>query len=156
MPGQVYQPKDSRSALLLLRVTFFVLLWACALEWIAPSFAPPPFSWSGWPIELILAAVGVIESAVILYIRFVKISELLSSCEGELTGEALRMAFTYYFVCLVCCNAVAVYGLFERLGGISAKRAAPFYVGAIILLLICYPRLPVLPEKGSAPPIEPN
>jgi hypothetical protein len=156
MPGQSYQPKNVRTAQRQLEVVFFLLLGACFVEWIVPSLVQSSFTWPSRHIELILAVFAIGDAVVILYFRYVLLVRLLSSEDGELAGERLAKAFAYYLVCLVCANAVAIYGLLGRIGGVTPGRAAPFYVGAVVLLLLCYPRLPQRAEDESTGPIEPR
>jgi hypothetical protein len=50
---------------------------------------------------------------------------------------------TGYFATYVLCEALALFGLIQRMLGSTLKQSAPYYIGGFVLLFFFRPRQPV-------------
>jgi hypothetical protein len=101
-----------------------------------------------------MAGFACVAGAVALFVRFVLLAKLLSAdALGGITTTALGKLRTYYTVCYVLSEAVAITGFALRFLGVGRVEALPFFVGAAVLFVLCYPRVPM--ELASAVPSPP-
>ena len=123
-----------------LLIVWFAFLWTVAVYWIVMQFLKP----QPGDVELlrnILLALGAAMGAAVLYIRVARIGALLSKATPASAAEVAKLR-SLYIVCFVLSEAVALYGFVLHLIGASRAEIVPFFLAAVVLLLVCYPRLP--------------
>jgi hypothetical protein len=91
----------------------------------------------------IVAALALVESAVVVYLKQVKIplTEEILRVDSEDTA-GLAAARKWYVVALACCAGVSLYGFALRIMGSTFWLAAIFYASGMALALYCTPRKP--------------
>ncbi len=148
-----FQATNSRIVSVQLKVVYFFLFWAMAVEWFASGLFPPtPGKWPVSTLEMIFLALAFADAGIVWYFRFVRIGGLFERAEVRVSRPVLVKLPAYYIICIVCAHAVAVYGMFARMAGSSTRRAGAFFVAAVALLAFCFPRVP---GDSSVPPNAP-
>ena len=85
-------------------------------------------------------------AGAVLFLRFNRIPAVWS--RQPLDPAALNQLRTFYILCFVLAEAVALFGMvFFFLGG-SRDQALWFFSGSVVLFLLCYPRTPDSPVAG--------
>lgn len=79
---------------------------------------------------------------VVFFVRFVKIARVLVPETLIPAAERLGKLRSYFIVCSVFSETVALYGFVLGFMGASLVDVAPFFVGSLVLYALCYPRLP--------------
>lgn len=125
-----------------LLVLYFALLATVAMYWFVQELVAADRE----PAELgllstVLLIVGAGTAMVVLVLRFSLIPPLLSAATMEMAPRLARLR-AYYIVCFALAEAVALYGFVSRLLGSSREDTIPFYLAAIVLFALCYPRAP--------------
>lgn len=138
--------KASRRFLQILYFTLFatVGMYWLVLEMMAPGLEPRDVG----AIKLPLQGVAGGTALGVLYLRFVRLAPLLAGSTTDLTQLVPRLRF-YYILCYTLSEAVALYGFVLRLLGASREEAVAFFVAAVILFVLCYPRLPESPSSSG-------
>ena len=80
--------------------------------------------------------------------RLLKIHALLSPDAPTDTPKRLVKLRQYYTVCYVLSECTALFGVALRYQGASVQEVIPFFLCALILFGLCYPRLPSDLESG--------
>ncbi|MDA2912825.1 hypothetical protein MYX77_02485 [Acidobacteriia bacterium AH_259_A11_L15] len=148
-----FGPSELKALYRFLRVPYFVLLGAVAAYWLvaegALGITLPRIDQieNLSTIKLILVLVALADAVVVVYFRYSRIASLLRQPASN-SAHLLGRLRADYLVCFVVSNAVAVYGFALRLLGGSREDALPFFVGAVVLFMLCYPRSP---ESTSTP-----
>lgn len=91
--------------------------------------------------QTIFATLAGAMAGVAIYLRLVRIGRLLSTAT-PLSDRELSRLQSYYIVCFALSEAVGLYGFVLHVLGISLAAVVPYFAAAILILLICYPRLP--------------
>lgn len=128
--------------LFILYFTLFatVGLYWVVLEMLAPGVEPADMGM----MKKGLGAAAAVCAAVVLYLRFGQIATLLADTTGELSSRLARLRL-YYIISYTLSEAVALYGFALRMIGADRADAVPFFLGAVALFLLCYPRMPGSP-----------
>jgi len=100
------------------------------------------------PLKIVLMATAGGVAAAVLYLRFSRLGPLLRTPMTDPVKETAPVRF-YYILCYTLSESVALYGFMLRVLGSSREDAIPFYVAAVGLFVVCYPRLP--PKIASGP-----
>jgi len=134
----------------LTQVIYFVLFGTVGLYWVvlemlAASVEPRDLG----TIKHVLFAVAAGSAGFVLYLRFARIPPLLDQLTGDFSRRFARLRYCY-LLCHVLSEAVALYGFVVRMLGGAREEAVPFFVGAVALFLLCYPRLPQTPGSPAA------
>lgn len=98
-------------------------------------------------VKTALLAVGAGTVAAVLFIRFSLIPPALQRPQLELAERLARLR-SYYIVCFALSEAVALYGLVLRFVGGVLADSLPFFIVALGLFAVCYPRLPQTMSSG--------
>jgi len=132
-----------------LKLLYFILFATVGLYWMVLEMLAAQIE----PAELGmmktgLAAVAAILGGVVLYLRFSRIGALLTETIGDWSQRLARLRF-FYIICFTLSEAVALYGFVVRFLGGERGDAIPFFLGAVVLFLLCYPRVPEAPGSVS-------
>jgi hypothetical protein len=92
-------------------------------------------------IRNVLMGVAGVEGAVALYLRIARIGALLSKAAPASASDVARLR-SLYIVCFALAEAVALCGFVLHFVGATPAEIVPFFLAAVVLLLLCYPRLP--------------
>ena len=133
------------------KILYFTLLASVGLYWAVLELVAgsrEPVEVEGVKPMLLLLGGGL--AVAVLYIRFSRFPPLLFDPNVELAQRLARLRF-YYILCYILSEAVALYGFCLRLLGGTRAEAAPFFLAAVALFLLCYPRPP-----ESGPPVLPG
>jgi hypothetical protein len=146
--GQQSSRRDLEAYTLMLRVVYFALLATVAMYWFVQELVAA----NRESAELgLLPAVFLVGGAstvmVVLVLRFSVIPPLLSAATTGLAPRLARLRM-YYILCFALAEAVALYGFVLRILGGNREDTIPFYVAAIVLLALCYPRTPQTTAGG--------
>jgi len=136
-PTSVTTPKQIRKSLL---VMWFAFLTAIGLYLFVLHNIQPPIR----DVEAIhpwILGLAAVEAGIVLYLRVVCIGRLLTSATPASTKEIGKLRM-YYVLCFGLSLSVALYGFVLRMMGADNFQAAPCFIGAVLLFLICYPRVP--------------
>lgn len=98
-------------------------------------------------VKTALLAVGAGTVAAVLFIRFSLIPPQLQRPELELAKRLTRLR-GYYIVCFALSEAVALYGLVLRFAGGRLPDSLPFFIVALGMFAVCYPRMPQTMSSG--------
>lgn len=124
----------------------FVGLWFLLSEFIAPTVPTqvPAVVRNSMMVFACVAGAGA------LFVRFNLIANVLSrEAPGDIT-RALTKLRTYHILCYMLSEATAMSGFVLRFLGARRSEALPFFIGAAILFVLCYPRVPMEPRATSA------
>jgi len=142
-------PMDVHALSRLLKILFSVMvlsvmLYGVAIAEVAPQIQsrPPGTMQTGLGVMAAIVGLGV------LYVRFNKIHALLSPDAPTDIPVRLTKLRQYYIVCYVLSESTALYGVALRYQGASVREVIPFFLCALILFGLCYPRLPSDLESG--------
>src|SRR5207249_9641340 len=121
-----------------------VLLYGVAIAEVAPQIQsrPPGAMQTGLRVMAAMAGLAA------LYVRFSKINALLSPDAPTDTPKRLVKLRQYYTVCYLLSECTALWGVALRYVGASVREVIPFFLGALILFELCYPRLPSVMGSG--------
>ena len=144
-PGSA--PTDPAAFSRFLKILYFTLFGTVGLYWLvlellAANVEPRESGMEKTLLAALAAACGV----VVLYFRFSRIPPLLAEASGDFSQRLARLRF-HYILSYTLSEAVALYGFVVRMLGGAREEAAPFFLGAVALFLLCYPRVP--PAPGS-------
>ena len=148
---QPTSPREARQLHLLLKILYLALLAATGFYWLvlemlAANLEPRNDSM----MKTVLGALAAATAGVVLYLRFSRIPPLLDHPTTDLSERLSRLR-GFYILCFALAEAVGLYGF--AVGLVSGKPgdAVPFFAGAAVLFLLCYPRLPEsLSGSGSS------
>ena len=136
-------PMDVHALSRLLKILFSVMvlsvmLYGVAIAEVAPHIQsrPPGAMQTG------LRAMAAVAGLAALYVRFSKINALLSPDVPTDTPVRLTKLRQYYTVCYVLSECTALFGVALRYQGASAREVVPFFIGALVLFGLSYPRMP--------------
>lgn len=126
-----------------LKTVFFalvlsVLLYGVALKFVQiPASSQPPGS-----MKTGLMVVAGATALIVLYLRFKKIVGLVSVDDATPLTERLGRIRAVFILCFVLSESVALYGFALGFLGAGIRDVLPFFVGALVLFALCYPRIP--------------
>jgi len=140
--GQQPAREELQAYKAVLLVLYFTLLATIALYWFVQELVAADRQ----PAELgllptVLLAVGAGTAMAVLVLRFSLIPPLLSAATAELAPRLARLR-AYYIACFALAEAVALYGFVLRVLGGSREDIIPFYLAAVVLFALCFPRTP--------------
>ena len=144
---------DPRDVYRVLQLLYFVLLIAIALYWlIAEGAFGVEFPRIGGinslgTAKLILAVIALADVILVLYYRYSRIASLLHQPATDY-AQVVRRLRAYYMICFIVAQSVALYGFALRALGGTREDSIPFFVGAVALFILCFPRLPERPGPG--------
>jgi len=132
-----------------LRIVFLVMVlsvifYGGVMAEVAPQLESRPLG----SVKSSLTVLAALSGLVALYVRFNKIGALLSPDVPTDTLKRLVKLRQYYTVCYVLSECTALFGVALRYQGASVREVIPFFLGALILFGLCYPRLPSDPGSG--------
>ena len=125
-----------------LKTVFFVLVLSVLLYGVAlklvqiPATSRPPGN-----MNTGLMIVAGTTALIVLYLRFKKIGALLSPDVATPSPERLGRTQALFILCFVLSQSVALYGFVLGFMGAETRDVLPFFVGALVLFALCYPRL---------------
>ena len=137
------RPEDVQALFRLLRIVFVAMLVSVACYWLVLEVisASLPVRLPG-PEKTVLRLVALGLVLLVLYLRFSRIGELLAPTLPLQFSERIRKLRTHYLGSYVLSETIALLGLILKVFGATRLQAAPFFVVAVALLFLCYPRLP--------------
>jgi hypothetical protein len=144
MPIEPTQPAVNSAALLrFLRMVYFILLATVGMYWfVAEMLAAGKDAQGVGGMRTWLVGVAGATAVVVLYFRFSRIPPLLVTTAQGPSSERLAQLRIFYILCFTLSEAVALYGFVLRFLGESREGVAPLFLGAVVLFVLCYPRLP--------------
>ncbi len=146
-PGSA--PTDAAAFSRFLKILYFTLFGTVGLYWLvlemlAANIEPHELG----PMKHGLAAAAAIIGGAVLYLRFARLGPLLADASGDFGQRLARLRF-HYILSYTLSEAVALYGFVVRVLGGAREEAIPFFVGAVALFLLCYPRVPAAPGSPT-------
>ncbi len=137
------RPDDVQTLARLLKLVFIAMLVSVGCYWLVSEVisASLPVRILG-PEKTLLRILGLALTVVVLYLRFGRIADLLAPAVTTDLAERIRKLRVTYIGSYMVAEAVAVLGLVLKILGATRLQAAPFFVVAAALLVVCYPRLP--------------
>ena len=136
-PGSPATPEQTKRFLLILWVVLFVVigLYWYVLQMIQPSIRDVT------SVGNVILGLAIAMAGVVLYLRLVRIGSILSLATPA-SAKDLGTLQKHYILCYSLSLSVALDGFVLRFMGATNYQAAPFFIGAVALFLVCYPRLP--------------
>jgi F0F1-type ATP synthase membrane subunit c/vacuolar-type H+-ATPase subunit K len=137
-PEQIELDKAQR----ILQILYAAMFAAVAFYWIILEIVLPSALEPAPPVAkqvLMLVAGG--SGVAVLFVRFSLLPGLLHQVSTE-PARLLTRLRTYYIICYALSDSVALYGFVLGMLGASQGEVVPFFLAAIALFLLCYPRLP--------------
>jgi len=122
---------------------FWLFLYLVVLKMISiNTVSTPPQS-----VQLAFALLGMGTAAAAVYLRFVRIARVIESVEPIDDLALVAKIRATYIVCFVLAEATSLFGF-----GLAFIRGDPriygsLYLGGVVLMLLCYPRLPAYEVK---------
>ena len=141
-PNQ-YGAIDPRQISKKLRIMWAVMLfslgmYAVVLKLFHNPLAPPPVR----SVQLSITLMGIVTGAVVLYLRFVRIANLISPIE-PIDDKTLAVQANFnYILCFVFSETTALFGFVLAFMHGDPKFFVPLYLGGVLLMLLCFPQLP--------------
>lgn len=136
---------DLQTTRRVIQVIYFAFLGTLGIYWMVLEIIQPETGTADLTLirPLFLALAGAL-AAVVVYLRHFRIPALLAgpSAAGTETIAKLRV---YYILCIVLSEAVALYGFVLRFLGATRQDAGLFFLLAVVLFAVCYPRWPEAP-----------
>jgi hypothetical protein len=134
---------DPRQILMKLRMVWAVMLFSLGmyvvvLALIHDSAVVPPHR----TVQIAITLMGIATGAVVLYLRFVRIAGLYSPIEPMDAKTLAIQANFNYILCYVLSEATSLFGFALAFLHGAPKFYAPLYLGGVLLMLLCFPRLP--------------
>jgi hypothetical protein len=125
---------------------YFMMLGTLGVYWVVMSSFVPVSAHLDPLAGSLLSALAALPAIAFFYIRFVRIKGLLSPSPAR---DALRIARLRqsWIVCFALCDAVGLCGFALYFMGGSKARSATFFLAAVALFLLSYPRLPEMPDE---------
>jgi len=124
----------------LLRILYFAMFCAIGLYWfVMEMIQVEPADVRGVKTTLLVIAGGT--AVAVLYMRLSRIPKLLSRFAVNPNQQIVRLRM-HYILCYALSISVALYGFILHFLGSSRAETVPFLVGAIVLFLFCYSRVP--------------
>ncbi|HXE75103.1 MAG TPA: hypothetical protein VNN18_05650 [Candidatus Xenobia bacterium] len=127
----------------LVKVLWLVLLISVCLYWPVLGLVqieraePPPV------VTQALMLMAIADAGAALFLRFNRIPTVW--LRQPLDLAALNQLRTFYILCFVLAEAVALFGMILFFLGGSREQALWFFTGSVALFLLCYPRTPESP-----------
>lgn len=125
-----------------MKLLFFIMALSAVMYFPFLLIIRPKVESVPGELKMGLEGSALVSVLIVLFIRFVKIAGVLVPDMPITTVERLAKLRTYFIVCYVFCETVALYGFVLRFMGSSLMDAAPFFAGSLLLYALCYPRLP--------------
>jgi len=125
-----------------LTVIFVAMLVLVGLYWLASELIPPATPTALPEVKMILRLFACGSAGAVLFVRFSLIADLLSPIVPADIAKSQAKLRSYHIICYALSTGVAFAGLALRLVGASRTQALPFFLGAVVLFVLCYPRLP--------------
>ena len=132
------------------KILYFALFATVGLYWmVLEMLAPKIASAEVGFLKTIFLALAAGTGAGVLLLRFGRIPPVLADTTGDAANRIQRLRL-YYILCYTLSESVALYGFALRMLGARREDAALFFGAAVVLFLLCYPRLPeMLSGLGS-------
>jgi hypothetical protein len=90
-----------------------------------------------------IAVLAFVTAAIVLFLRMQPLSTAGEQLRLESSDvAALRRWHFLHFLSFALCESIGLYGIVLRVMGAALSQAAPFYAGAILLMLLSTPRRP--------------
>ena len=142
-PGSA--PTDLAAFNRFLKILYFTLFGTVGMYWLvlemlAAQIEPRELGFTRSGFGAAAAATG----GLVAYLRFARIGALLAEVSGDFGQRLARLRF-HYILCYTLSETVALYGFVLRFLGGSREEAIAFFLPAVGLFLLCYPRLPAAP-----------
>ena len=124
------------------KIVYFSLLATVGLYWVILEtvFAAVEERDLGI-VKTVRLRTGGATAAGALYARLSLITPLLADPAAE-PARSLVALRTYHILSFALSEAVALYGFVLRVLGASRAEVSPFFVAALFLFLLCFPRAP--------------
>jgi hypothetical protein len=138
-------------ALKLLRTMRWAMLGSILLYAVAGEYVRPASRLLDPASSYLFTTMGVAVIGVIFVVRrtlVFRAEESLASQPDDLLN--LNQWKTGYIVTYVLCEALALFGLVERILGSSVPQSALYYVGGFVLMLFFRPRPPRVPSAPTS------
>lgn len=123
-------------------ISYFVLFASVGIYWMVLEVLRPGTEANDLsvikPVFLVLAGAC---AGTVLYLRLFRIPPLIENPVEEVTRPIPKLR-VYYILCFALCESVALFGFLLRFLGASRAEAGLYFVAAVSLLLVCYPRWP--------------
>lgn len=141
-PSASPPPPDAGAIARVIKIVYFVLFATVGFYWgvlelLATNIEPRDPGTLKWA----LLAVSGASAVSVLYLRFSRIPTITDSPTTDPAQQLAQMR-GLYLVSFALAESVALYGFLLRMLGASRADAVPFFVTAVVLFLLCYPRLP--------------
>ena len=101
--------------------------------------APAPKS----SFQLSMVGLGIVFAAVVLYLRMARMENLLSQLESGNFKSLAQKIYATYIISFVFSEATALFGFSLFFVHADPKYYISLYLGGVLLMLFCYPRLPL-------------
>jgi hypothetical protein len=84
--------------------------------------------------------------AVALYLRFVKIPEVIAQMGSTDFTLIARKLFAMHLLTFVFSEVISLFGFSAFIVHSDPRHYGTLYLGGLILMLLCFPRVPTLSE----------
>ncbi len=144
---QINRPLDwePKKLLRLLRTVWALMLaslvmYAFVAKKLVPTAATAP---PNHEFQFGISFTGMAFAIVVLFLRFSRISDLLSQLGSTEFKLLARKIYATYIISFVFAEAVSLFGfvLFVMRG--DPEYYLALYLGGVLLMLLCFPRLPI-------------
>jgi hypothetical protein len=137
------RPDDVQALSRLLKIVFAAMLVSVGCYWLVLEVisASLPVRVLGPEKNLLrLVAVGMV--VAVLYLRFGEIDKLLAPATPTDPARRIIRLRALYIASYAISEGIALIGLTLKFLGATRLQTAPFFILAVALLILCYPRLP--------------
>jgi hypothetical protein len=137
------RPDDVQALARLLNLVYLAMLVSVGCYWLVSEVISSslPARVLG-PEKTVLRIFGLALTVVVLYLRFGRIAELLRPAVPTDFAVRIKKLRASYIGSYIVAETVAVLGLILKILGATPLQVAPFFAVALVLLMLCYPRLP--------------
>jgi hypothetical protein len=133
-PQQIFRTLRMVWAVMLISLGLYVVVLALIHD---SSVIPPNRTF-----QLGIMLMGSVTGAVVLYLRFVRIAGLYARPEPMDAKTLALQANFNYILCFVFSETTALFGFALAFMHGDPKFYALLYLGGVLLMLLCFPRLP--------------
>ena len=109
-----------------------------ALMRMRPTSSLPPSQ----SFQFIISLFAIVTGAVVLYLRFGLIAGLSSTIEPMNETMLAQRIWIYHIFCYCFSEVTALFGFVLAVMHADPKFYIPLYLAGVVLMLLCYPRLP--------------
>jgi len=136
---------EAQAVFRLLRLIYVAMFVSVGAYWLVGEVVARQTEITAPAITVrVLQVVAAGTVLAVLVLRFQRIPALTATALTTEPAARLARLRVLYLVCFALAEAVALYGLVLRFLGVPRGDVTLFFLAAVVLFLLCYPRPPAL------------